>query len=252
MEKITREEALAKVAEVLEEALAEYEALEKMETTEGAALAKADAPPFVQAKKEDDQDEEAEEAPAADDAGDDSDEEEENGEDKDEEDQEAPAPDAEAAPADEESDDELQAMKKAIDAKLEKRGLLKTESKTKAQPKEMKKSETTTAAPADDLRKSVDERFDSLTKTITSLAETVNKIAAQPAQSRKGVAGYAPLKKNEEGSTEGQPLNKAVALDKLLDLKKSGDKRVTTALINRLETGRMSQQEFELIKGLLA
>lgn len=150
----------------------------------------------------------------------------------------------------EKSDDELVSTYKSLVAKMEERGLMeKGEKKDK-----MKKSETEEVKTApvavdmtESLRKSVDERFESLAKAIKDVAETVKKIASTPV-ARKGVAGYQPLKKSEGSS---QPtLKKGEVLGKLLELRKDGDNRVDTGLINRIETGRLFKGDEERIRSL--
>jgi len=141
-------------------------------------------------------------------------------------------------------DETLKSKYAKMCAKMEARGLMK---KSEEKVEEVKKSEAPAAEDkTETLRKSVDERFDALTKAIAEISATVNKIASAPA--RKGVAGYQPLRKSEEG--EAQPLNKAEIIGKLLDLKKSG-KYVDTALINRIETGRTSEADAQAVKQLL-
>ncbi len=230
-----REEALKKVAEVLEEAMAEYEILEKMDLE----LAEDPARPFPAAAAEQASDEEGEDKKDKD--------EDEEDDDKDEDDD-----------SEEESDEALKSEFAAVQAKMEKRGLLKTEQpapKAETKPEEVKKSEEAAPAPAaqaedktEALKKSVDERFDALTKTLAEISEKVTKIAAAPA-ARKGAAGYQPLKKSEEGAEE-QPLNKAEVVTKLLDLKKSG-KSIPTDLFMRIETGRHTENDIKFIKGIL-
>jgi hypothetical protein len=225
--KLTKEqtqEALKKVAEVLEEAMAEYEMLEKMDLE----LAEDPSRPFPAAAASD------EDAPEED---------EEDDKDKDEEDEEDDKDeDSDEDKEEEMSDDAMKSEFAALQSKMEKRGLIKKED---AKTEEVKKSENT---QGETLQKSIDDRFESLTKTISELSETVKKIASAPAP-RKGVAGYQPLKKNDEGSEE-QPLNKAEVVNKLLDLKKSG-KTIPTDLFMRIETGRHTDTDLKFIKGIL-
>jgi len=260
MEKQTNKEELLKaVADVLDEALAEYEKLAKMEGMEpvedpsrpGKKLEKdvgyepnQSSDPAAQSimnafahkkseepSEEAEADQEAEENEASPDIAEDGEEEE--------------ADDKEGDEEDEMDDETLKSQYSKMCAKMEARGLMK---KSDAKLEEVKKSE---AAAKDDktesLRKSVDERFDALAKAIADISATVTKIASAPA--RKGVAGYQPLRKSEEGG-DAQPLNKAEVIAKLLDLKKSG-KYVDTALINRIETGRSSEADAQSIKQLL-
>jgi|GEM_PF-6735801 len=150
----------------------------------------------------------------------------------------------------EEDDEKLMDTYKSVVAKMEKKGLM-----AKMDKKEMKKSEkapaalTAPKAEVESLRKSVDERFEGLNKTLGGISEAIKKLAAQPAP-RKGVAGYQPLKKNDE--TEQAPqLKKSEVIGKLLELRKSGDARVDSTLINRVETGRLIKSDYERIKGLI-
>jgi hypothetical protein len=233
--KLTKEqkdEALKKVAEVLEEAMAEYEALEKMDLE----LAEDPARPFPPA------------AAASDEAA--PEEEEEDKDKEDDEDEEQNEDEKDEDKEEEMSDEALKSEYATVMAKMEKRGLMAKSEKatpapTEVKTQEMKKSET---AQTEDLRKSMDSRFEDLTKALSDIAEKVNKIAATPA-SRKGAAGYTPLKKNDE-TTEEQPLNKAEVVHKLLDLKKSG-KSIPTELFHRIETGRHTESDLKLIKGYL-
>lgn len=222
MEKNTNKDELLKaVADVLDEALQEYEKLAKMENLE---LAEDPTKPMMPKADESAEDEE----------GSEDDSEEESDEDK------KKKKDGDEDSEDEESDEDLENAFKSLSAKMEKRGLKKSEATASD---ELKKTE----AVAEDLRKSVDGRFEALNKTIQTLAETVNKIASTPA--RKGVSGLQPLRKNEEGA-EAQPLNKAETVNKLLNLKKSGQ-HVDTALINRIETGRTTAADHASITKFL-
>ncbi len=145
----------------------------------------------------------------------------------------------------EKSDADLIQMYKSLVSKLESRGLIKAE---KACP--MQKSEVAPAAPdfskiESDLRKSMDERFESMAGTIKDVAETVKRIASVP-QGRKGLTGYQPLKKNEGAA----PLRKGEVVGKLLELRKSGDPRVTTTFITRIEQGRLAKGDDDVLKAL--
>lgn len=234
MEKTTNKEDLLKaVADVLDEALAEYEKLAKME-----GLEEVEDPSRQSMKKMDEKQAEDSQSPdMAQDSEDSSESEgEEDGEDKEE--------GEEGEDKEEEMDDDtLKAEYSKMCAKMESRGFLK---KSQDKVEDIKKSEAPAQDKTEELRKSVDERFEALTKTVAQIAETVSKIASAPA--RKGVAGYQPLRKSEE--SEAQPLNKAEVISKLLDLKKSG-KYVDTALINRIETGRSSEADAQAVKQLL-
>lgn len=241
---LSKDEALAKVAEVLEEALQEYEMLEKMDIQaieDPSRPMKKDEPNFM-AKPEDSSEDESEDE--------DESEEKDEDEDKDSEDESEESEEEkkkkEMEPKDEEmSDDTMKSEYAALTAKMESRGLL---SKSEPKAKELKKSEDS----SDQLKKAVDTQgseISELKKAIASIAETVNKIAAQPA-ARKGVSGLTPLKKSE-GSENDQPLVKSQVVEKLFELKKSGDRRVDTALINRVETNRVTAQDINFIKTLV-
>lgn len=212
MEKTKEQELLKSVADVLDEALAVYDELQKADSfanIENVDDMKGEAKGIVgegvgtkPAMAKEDPEHEELEAPEHE-------EEEHEDEDKD-------------------SDEKLAAAYKSLVAKMEKRGL-------------MHKSE------ADhDLRKSVDERFDALNKAVREVSETVKKIAAQP--SRKGVSGFAPLKKSE--GEEQSSLKKSEVIEKLFELRKSGDKRVDSLLINRIETNRHSAADVQTLRAL--
>jgi len=235
-----KEDLLKAVADVLDEALAEYEKLAKWEEMQMAEDPTRPVMMPSQAKEEShDEDEESHD----DDDEKLDDKEDDKKEDLDKEDEDEKDEKNKEEDEDEMDDDTLKSRYAEMCAKMESRGLMKKSEKTK----EVKKSEISSVEDKTEvLRKSVDERFDSLTKAIAEISATVNKIASSPA--RKGVAGYQPLRKSEE--TNEQPLNKAEVISKLLDLKKSG-KYVDTALINRIETGRASETDAQFVKQLL-
>jgi uncharacterized protein YecT (DUF1311 family) len=144
----------------------------------------------------------------------------------------------------EKTDAELVTMYKSLVQKMEARGLIR-----KAEPAAaaIQKSESAPVAAFDDssLRKSIDERFDAVTNALKGVAETVKKIASQP-QGRKGLTGYQPLKKNEGPA----PLRKSEVIGKLLELRKSGDPRVSTTFITRIEQGRLAKGDDDTLKAL--
>lgn len=258
-----REEALNKISEVLEQALSEMELLEKMDFELANDPTRAAAAPAPEASEEKPEDKKYE--------------------DKEDEKDDEEAQDQEGEDEKEESDDDLMRSYSALVAKMESRGLLEKseddkdedkdeDKKDKKEDKDEKKddkkkydkkdedkkdekkenpfakSETVVEDKTETLKKSFDERFESLSKAIEALSETVTKIAAQPAP-RKSVSGLQPLKKNEEGSDKPN-LNKSEAIDKLLDLRKT-DKRITTELINRFETGRLMPDEIQFVQRIL-
>lgn len=255
---LTREEALKKVAEVLEEALNEYEMLEKseeelekmdIEMAEDPSRPLAGATPEAapaeaeDEEKEEDEDKEKDDEENSPEASEQQDEEQEESKD-----------DSEEKEEDEDKSDEALKSEFAHLARImHRRGLLNEDI---VGDREVKKSEKAgskqeagkSESQVESLRKSFDSEIAELKKAVATMADTINKIASQPAP-RKGVSGYAPLKKSEEGTD--QPLQKAQVIDKLLDLKKSGDRRVTTALINRVETNRFNSADLEFIKGIL-
>lgn len=147
----------------------------------------------------------------------------------------------------EEDEEKLMATYKSVVAKMEKKGLM---AKMDKKEKSMKKSEEA-PSETESLRKSVDERFEVLNKGLLGIQEAVKKLAAQPA-ARKGVAGYQPLKKSEEGTEEAAApaLKKSEVVSKLLEAKREG-KAVDSTLINRVETGRLAKNDLERIKGLI-
>jgi hypothetical protein len=142
------------------------------------------------------------------------------------------------------SDAELLNMFKSVVSQLEARGLIK-----KSEPAAAPIAKSEAAIPASyndsDLRKSIDERFDGVTKALTQVAETVKKIAGQPKE-RKGLTGYQPLKKSEGPA----PLKKGDVVAKLLDLRKSGTPGVDTLFITRVEQGRLAKGDDERLKAL--
>lgn len=219
MSKPTNQELMKAVADVLDEALAEYEKLSKAELgIDGAQavddmkvpakavgepgiggpgqkpmMAKEEAPaePMMEPKEKEDEDED-----------------------------------------EQEDDEKLMQSYKSLVAKMEKRGLMHK----KKEEHKMHKSQA------------ADARFETLSKAIKDVSEAVKKIAAAPAAPRKGLAGYAPLRKSEEG--EGKSLRKSEVVNKLIELKKSGTAGIDTGLINRVETSRVTPSDLEAIKSL--
>lgn len=92
-----------------------------------------------------------------------------------------------------------------------------------------------------------DEEVASLKKSVEDLTKTVKELSARPVSGRKSLSGLAPIAKSADDSVGGQPLAKGQVINKLLDLQKSGDKRVNPMLVTKFEqTGDM-----ELVKGLI-
>lgn len=230
-EEPTQEDLLKAVADVLDEALAEYDKLSKsgqgIDYAQAMPDHKGDGP---HAHSPDGSTGEG--SGAADNSGagamtkeDDEDEEDDKDKDKD-------------------SDEKLMETYKSLVAKMASRGI--DVSKT-----EVAKSET---AEIESLRKSYDEKLEVMQKAMSAIKDSVEKIAAQPAAPRKGVAGYKPLRKSENGD-EAPSLKKSQVVERLLELKKSGDSRLDGAsgssLINRVETNRLQKHDLETIKAIL-
>jgi hypothetical protein len=248
--KPTQEELLKACADVLDEALAEYDQLQKSmavqevpKQAEGIDHAEVIADPSkpapaalpVPAIQANAAPGEAVNAPMAKDE--EAEESEEEKAKKKKEAEEKEEKEGKGHEAKEESDEEMMEHFKSLSAKLEVKGLLK-------------KSEI--AAPiveekGEEFRKSVDERFEKLTASISEVSELVKKVASAPMQ-RRGVAGYAPLKKTE--GSDAAPLQKGEVVNKLLDLRKNGERSIDTALINRVETSRLQKGDMERIKNL--
>jgi len=155
---------------------------------------------------------------------------------------------------DDDDDEKMLATYKSLCEKMEARGLMRKQ--------EIIKSETATESKSNinvvdntgeikSLRKSTDDKLETLTKAIKAVSESVKKIAAQPVSPRKGLAGYKPLKKNESDGDSAPKLQKSEIVDKLLDLRKSGDERVNSLLINRVETNRLMPSDIETIKSVI-
>lgn len=259
----SKEELLSKIEEVLTEALSEWDALAKSEPAAAPSEDLSKKEKKEMKKDEDDKD-----------AKDDKDSDKDKDKDKDKDDKDdkkdmkdkkdddkADKKDMEKSEKVEESDEVLKEMHKSLTAKMEKRGLLAKAESTSApvveEKKEVKaevvvKSEAPAPVVAPDkseaLFKSFDDRFQSLEKNISDLTEIINRIAAQPSTSRKGLAGYAPLHKSE---SEEPVLSKAETVDQLLTLKKSG-RHVDTNLIYRVETGTVTAGDVQHIKKILA
>jgi len=144
---------------------------------------------------------------------------------------------------------------KSLCEKMEARGLMRKQeivkSETKTESKSNDNSNVDFTGEIVSLKKSTDDKLETLTKAIKAVSESVKKIAAQPASPRKGLAGYKPLKKNESDEDSTPKLRKSEVVDKLLDLRKSGDERVNTLLINRVETNRLLPSDIETIKSVI-
>lgn len=262
---VKKDELLKAVADVLDEAIATYEQLEKMDLdmqeVEDPSKAKKSEPaaapaPVADEAKEEEEDEKEE------------DEKEEEKEDekgmdkaslhmkKEEEPKEEDEKEEDEKEKDEESDDKLMATYKSLVSKMEKRGLIKAEPQAPIGNKSMQKSEASEEKAEDKsgekieaLKKSFDERVEDLTKKIEDIAKAVESISKSPAAPRRGLSGATPLRKSE---TETKPsVTKLQALDKLVELRKSGDQRVDTGLITRLEMGKLTSSDYERLNSIL-
>jgi hypothetical protein len=87
----------------------------------------------------------------------------------------------------------------------------------------------------EDIKKSMDDRISPLEKQISQLADLVKKMSDTPvAQRGASFRDIKPLNK----SNESEPLTKSIVLDRLVDLKKSGQNVSTDDVINA-EIGSM-------------
>lgn len=263
---VKKDELLKAVADVLDEAIATYEQLEKMDLdmkeVEDPSKAKKSEPaaapapaPIAEAKEEeeekeeDEKDEEKKDEKDMDKASLKMKKEEEPKEDEEEEDEKE-------EDKKDESDDQLMATYKSLVSKMEKRGLIKAEPQAPIGNKSMQKSEASEQKTEDKseekieaLKKSFDERVEDITKKIESIAKAVESISKSPAAPRRGLSGATPLRKSE---TETKPsVTKLQALDKLVELRKSGDQRVDTGLITRLEMGKLTSNDYERLNSIL-
>ena len=112
-------------------------------------------------------------------------------------------------------------------------------SEDESDSEDLEKSED--AEEGEDLKKALEARdaeVKELRETVAGLTDTVEKMGRIP-QQRRSVSGLKPIRKSEtDAESDGeqqQSLNKGEVLDKLLDLQKSGDKRVTPNLISKFE-----------------
>ena len=248
----SKDELLKAVSEVLDEAIATYEKLEKsFDNTEEIqdpskpSLKKEDeeapkmAAPFEPKEKEEEESEEEKEKKKK----------------AQEESKETPAEEAkehkeeDKKEDEDESDEKLMETYKSVCAKMEKKGLLKSETPAEEVQKSEAKVDDSKAEEIESLKKSFSDQIESLSKKMETISQTVEKFAKAPAAPRKGLSGATPLRKSED---EGKAvLSKTEALDKLLNLKKSGDQRIDTGLINRVETGRLTKYDYEKLNSIL-
>ena len=142
-------------------------------------------------------------------------------------------PDGDEDDEDEELDDDKAAkMEQKLNAyKMKKEaGVKKSEVDVQAVTESLKKS---LIAPVEEFQKSINDRM-------ARIEELIKKIGSAPAP-RQSVSGLTPLVKSaEDNQAPGTQLNKSQMLDKLFDLQKSGDRRVSSEVIARVEIGDMS------------
>jgi hypothetical protein len=137
---------------------------------------------------------------------------------------------------------------KSMAKSLEARGLIKGESIQKSE------AATPVAAPyskIEELKKSFSDSVEALTKQMAAIADKVEKIAAAPAAPRRGLSGATPLRKSDEAQATKPAFTKLEALDKLVELRKSGDSRIDTGLINRVELGKLVSSDIERLTNIL-
>ena len=108
----------------------------------------------------------------------------------------------------------------------------------------MKKSEVNAQAIAESLKKSITAPIEEFQKSVNDrmarIEELIKKIGSAPA-ARQSLSGLTPLVKSaEDNQAPGSQLSKSQILDKLFDLQKSGDRRVSSEVIARVETGDMA------------
>lgn len=249
-----KQELLKAVSKILDEALLTYEEIEKSEVKKSfdnteevqdpsrassPELQKEEAPPFMAEGKKDEPESEEEEEESEEDKKKKKDAEGEESEEKEEK------------PEEDEDDEKMMEAYKSMTSKMEKRGLIKKSETAQPETKveEVKKSEDS-KAEIETLKKSFSEQVDGMKAQMDALTKAVEKFAKAPAAPRKGLSGATPLRKSGDG--EDKPvLTKSGALNKLLDLRKSGDNRVDTGLINRVETGRLTKQDYEKLNSIL-
>ena len=175
----------------------------------------------------------------------------------------APEEEKEPEEDEDESDEDVEKIFKAYEEKMKKRGLSKTDPKqsqplTKTQPAAKPAAKAESKPEIETLRKTYDDKFEQLTKTIETLTAQVTKLADRPV-GRKGVTGVRPLAKNDgadlpEGAgapAQETPLTKSQIVDKLIDLQKSGNPEVTPLFVTKVETGGLDRHDIEKVRRLL-
>jgi hypothetical protein len=118
----------------------------------------------------------------------------------------------------------------------------------------------------DALQKSVDDRLSKISKTIedrfakmeenmNKALATVEKMAKSPAASRKAVSGVTPIlrKSAEEGAPETPAkaaLSKTQILAQVLEMQKSGDKRIGRTTVAAIDAARTPEEVAEIVRPL--
>ena len=108
----------------------------------------------------------------------------------------------------------------AVMAKMEAH-LSKKEDKEEDKKEDMKKSEEENKGSSEELVKSTSDRIEDLEKSLADIAKMVKEIADTPLPAKSvSYKDVQPLVKSEDAS---EPLNKSAVVDKLFELKKSGE-----------------------------
>jgi hypothetical protein len=149
---------------------------------------------------------------------------------------------------DEESDEDAMNSFEKAKAKVEARGLLKSAPKTE-QMKKTAHTEDLVKSEINSLRKSYDNRFDSISASVEKLTKSLEKIASRP-QPRRGATNLAPLRKSDH-EPEQEQMSKSEVINQLFQLQKSGDTRVTPGLIYKVECNKLDARDFKTLKGIL-
>lgn len=122
-----------------------------------------------------------------------------------------------------------------------------------AKSEEAPKAETKPEVnPIEDLRKSTDERFDKIFKSLEGLSATVEKLA-KTRVGRKGTTAVAPLQKSEEADVKpaAPQLKRHEVVSRLIKAQADG-KPVTPVLVAKVEMGQqLTKSEYETVKALI-
>lgn len=93
-----------------------------------------------------------------------------------------------------------------------------------------------------------DDRLVKMEATLEKLTEVIDKFSRQPAGGKRSVGGWVPMRKSMLEEEEQKPtLSKAQVIEKLLDLQKSGDKRVKPQLVAKYELSG----DYNLVKDII-